>query len=360
MSFDKIYQIIYACISLVGGLLIYQLVFFLLKKWVRRQKRMLPYLLTKHVYNPGLYLMIAVSVSVGLEFVSRYLPVFWYEILKHALHIATIALAGLLLTRIVTVVKEITVNHFRTPEIKDYSLRKAKTKYQLIQRMLNLLVVVATIVFILMTFNGVRQLGTTLLASAGVIGLIIGFAAQKSLGTLFAGIQIALTQPIRLDDSIIVNGISGTVSEISLTYVVVDVWDGSRLTIPINHFLENAFQNLTRISPEMISRVKIYVDYSLPVEKVRQEFYKWLQQSDLWDRRKSDFIISAANNQTIELQASMSVRNADDGGMLEAFIREQLITHIQEHYPDALPKLRIAQDRQHFEKQSLGKQESAQ
>jgi small-conductance mechanosensitive channel len=354
MQTDGIYKIIYACISLIGGLLVYQLVFFLLKQWVRRQKRTFPYLLTKYIYNPGLYLMITVSVSVGFEFIKAYLSEFWYETLKHGLHILTIVFAGFLLTRIILVVKEMTIRHYKNSNSQDYSLRKAKTKYQLIQRMLNLIVIIATIVVILMTFSSVRRVGTTLLASAGVIGLIIGFAAQKSLGTFFGGIQITITQPIRIDDVVVVDNVSGTISEISLTYVVIDVWDGSRLTVPINYFLENSFRNLTRVSPEMVARIAVYVDYSLPVEEVRKEIFSWLDASDLWDRRKRTVIISAANAQTMVLQASMSVRNSDDAYDLESMLREKLIAYIRTNYPGALPKLRVEEEEDGAMKDKMG------
>lgn len=339
MSLEAIYKILYALISMVGGLVVYQTIFFFLKRWAKNKRR-IPVLLNKYIYYPGLFMMSTIAATVGLTFVKVYLGLKLYDILNHILNILTIVFVGLLLTRIVKLVRDITVNHYKVENPLDYSWRKAKTKFQLIQRMLNLLIVIATIAVVLMTFDSIRQVGSTILASAGVLGLVLGFAAQKSLGTLFAGIQIAITQPIRLDDIVVVEGLSGTISEITLTYVIVKIWDGRRLTVPVNYFLEKSFENLTRESPEMIAKVVVFMDYSLPVDDVREQFYKWLDESPLWDRRKRNFAIIDANAATIKIRGTMSVKNDSDGGDLEDMLRERLIAYVREKYPESLPKVR--------------------
>jgi len=192
-----------------------------------------------------------------------------------------------------------------------------------------------------MTFDSIRQIGTTLLASAGVVGLVIGFAAQKSLGTLFAGLQIAIAQPIRIDDTVVVEEQFGTIGEITLTYVVINSWDGRRLVVPINYFLEHPFENWTRTSPEVVGKVKFYADYSLPVAEVREQFNKWLENEPLWDKRTSNFIVSNATENTIELRATMSARNSDDAFTLECRMREKLIGHIHNNFPQCLPQKRL-------------------
>lgn len=342
MSMEAVYKIIYAAISMVGGLIVYQIIFFFLKRWANKKRR-IPALMNKYIYYPGLFMMSTIAAAVGLTFLRAYLSVKLYEILSHSLHILTIASAGLLLTRLIKLFRDISINHYKVENPLDYSWRKAKTKFQLIQRMLNLLIVIATIAIILMTFDSIRQIGSTILASAGVLGLVLGFAAQKSLGTLFAGIQIAITQPIRIDDIVVVDGLSGTISEISLTYVIVKVWDGRRLTIPVNYFLEKSFENLTRDSPEMIAKVTIFMDYSLPVDEIRKQFYQWIDESPLWDRRKWSFAVIGADDRTIQIRGTMSVKNDDDGGDLETMIREKLITYVQKNYPDSLPKIRYVE-----------------
>ncbi len=328
---------------MVGGLIVYQLVFFFLKKWANKKRR-IPLLLNKYIYYPGLVMMSSIAASVGLAFVKAYLGLKLYGILTHGLHIVTIISAGLLLTRIVKLFRDITVDHYKVENPLDYSWRKAKTKFQLIQRMLNLLIVIVTIAVALMTFDGIRQVGSTILASAGVLGIVLGFAAQKSLGTLFAGIQIAITQPIRIDDIVVVEGLSGTISEITLTYVIVKVWDGRRLTVPVNYFLDKSFENLTRESPKMIAKVTLFVDYSLPIDEVRQQVLQWIEASPLWDKRKRSFSVIGATERTMQIRATMSVQNDSDGGDLEIMIRERLITYIQQNYPHALPKIRYAEE----------------
>lgn len=344
MSLEAIYRVIYALISVVGGLIIYQTIFFFLKRWARKKRR-IPSLLNKYIYTPGLLMMSSIAASVGISFVRAYLGVTLYGLLSHILQILTIAFAGLLLTRIVKFFRDVTVQHYKVENPLDYSWRKAKTKFQLIQRMLNLLIIIATIAVILMTFESIRQIGGTILASAGVLGLVLGFAAQKSLGTLFAGIQIAITQPIRIDDLIVVDGVSGTISEITLTYVIIKIWDGRRLTVPVNYFLEKSFENLTRDSPEMIAKVVLYMDYSLPIDHIRQKFYEWVEESPLWDKRSRGFSVVGADDRTIQIRGTMSVRNDSDGGDLEVMIREKLITYVREKYPESLPKLRYTEKR---------------
>jgi small-conductance mechanosensitive channel len=318
----------------------YLVAFFLIKRWARQKRSILPSLLQTYIYYPGLAITLFVTLSVILPLFDEYFNKKAYALLLHLLRVLTIASVGFLMMRGITVFRELAINHYKTENPADFSLRKAKTKFHLIQRVLNFLIIFGTIAVILMTFKSIRSIGSSLLASAGVVGLILGFAAQKSLGTLFAGIQIAISQPIRIDDTVVVGESFGTIGEITLTYVVVNTWDGRRIIVPINHFLEESFENWTRTSSEVIGKVKIYADYSLPVEKVRGEFNRLLQATPLWDKRTSGFLITDANDKVIELRASMSAKNSDDAWDLECYIREKLIEFINRNFPDALPKNR--------------------
>jgi small-conductance mechanosensitive channel len=325
---------------IVAVLILYFVVFSLIKKWARQKRGILPGLLQTYIYYPGLLLTLFVALSISLPVFEDYFNPKAATILFHILKVVTIASIGFLIIRITTVFRELAINHYKSENEADFSLRKAKTKFHLIQKVLNFLIILGTIAIILMTFKSIRSIGSSLLASAGVVGLVLGFAAQKSLSTLFAGIQIAISQPIRIDDVIMIDGSFGTVGEITLTYVVVNTWDGRRIIVPINYFLEKSFENWTRITSHVVGKVKIYTDYSIPVEKVREEFYRLLAESPLWDRRTSGFLITDANDKTIELRASMSAKNSDDAWDLECHIREKLITFISTNFPDALPKTR--------------------
>jgi small-conductance mechanosensitive channel len=325
-----------------GGLVLYQLFFLVLKKWARTKKRFVPILLQTHIYLPGFVLMLSVTVLIGHPYLKGYVHPRVYPILHHLTIIFTICAISWLLIGVVSFLRELIIHQYKDHGDADFSLRKANTKFIIIQRVLNFLIIFSAGCVILMTFNTVKQVGASLLASAGVVGLVLGFAAQKSLGTLFAGIQIAIAQPIRLGDVVIVEDKFGTIGEITLTFVIVNVWDGSRLIVPINYFLEKPFENWTRVSSEVISKVKVYADYSLPVEEVRKAFIGWVENSPLWDRRSCGLVVTGANDRTIEIRGTMSAKNSDDAYQLECYIREKMVAFITTNYPDSLPRVRLA------------------
>ncbi|MCP5545628.1 MAG: mechanosensitive ion channel [Akkermansiaceae bacterium] len=192
----------------------------------------------------------------------------------------------------------------------------------------------------LMLFQPVRQLGTSLLASAGIAGIVLGFAAQKTLGNLFAGIQIAFSQPIRLDDVVIVEGEWGRIEDITLTFVTVQIWDDRRLILPINYFIEHPFQNWTRKSADLLNSVFLYTDYTLPIDPLRAELKRLLDASPLWDRRAWVLQVTDMTPDAMEIRCLMTSSDAPKGWDLKCEIREGLIKYIQEKHPDCLPRTR--------------------
>jgi small-conductance mechanosensitive channel len=179
------------------------------------------------------------------------------------------------------------------------------------------------------------------LTSAGVAGIIIGLAAQKSIANLLAGFQIAFTQPIRLDDVVIVEGEWGRIEEITLTYVVVRIWDQRRLVVPLQYFNEKSFQNWTRTTSELLGTVFIYTDYTMPVEALREELSRLLETNPKWDKRVGIIQVTDTTETTMQIRALMSARNAGDTFDLRCHVREGLITFIQQQFPEALPKTRV-------------------
>lgn len=326
---------------LFGGLVLYLILLFFLKRWARKKEHFVAQLLQKNIYYPGLGLILSLTVVAGWFLLGEYIPGKLFGTVAHILYIVIIVSVGILLLGIINFTKEIIFRRSEAQHYKDFTLRKVKTKYQLLQRMLNIFVIFGIVAVSLMTFDQVREVGNTLLASAGIVGLILGFAAQKSLGTIFAGIQIAISQPIRIDDTVVVEDTSGTIGEITLTYAVVHTWDGRRLIVPINYFLEQPFENWTRVSPEVVGKVKLYLDYSTPVEPLRREFMRWLEESPKWDRRKGGLLVTGSSESTMEIRMTMSARNSDDSWDLECMIRERMIAHIHENYPGALPRTRF-------------------
>ncbi|WP_273208163.1 mechanosensitive ion channel family protein [Marinobacter subterrani] len=218
--------------------------------------------------------------------------------------------------------------------------RKVETQTRFLVRALNILIVIIGLGAALMTFESVQHMGASLLASAGVGGLILGFAARPVLSNLLAGMQIALTQPFRIDDVLYVQGEWCWVEEVTATYVVLRVWDLRRLVVPLQWFIENPFQNWSRNSAELLGTVFIWVDYTMPVEPLRQEFDRLLRQSNLWDGEQATVQVTDSNDQAMQIRFLMSASNSSKNWDLRCAVREGLVTFIQENYPAQLPRLR--------------------
>ncbi|HSY17060.1 MAG TPA: mechanosensitive ion channel domain-containing protein, partial [Candidatus Acidoferrales bacterium] len=196
---------------------------------------------------------------------------------------------------------------------------------------------------VLMLFDEVRRLGTSLIASAGVIGVIIGFAAQKTIANLFAGFQLAMAQPIRLDDVVVVEGEWGRIEEITLTYVVIRIWDDRRLVVPLSYFIEKPFQNWTRVSADLLGSVLVWVDYSLPLAETRQAVKAILENHPLWDKRFWNLQVTDATEHTMQIRVLATAADSTKAWDLRCDIREQLIGFIQKNHPESLPRRRNLQ-----------------
>jgi small-conductance mechanosensitive channel len=220
--------------------------------------------------------------------------------------------------------------------------RKIRTQLQFIRRLAVSLVIVLTICAILLSFNNLRKIGTGLLTGVGVGGIIIGFAAQKSLGNFLAGFQIAFTQPLRIDDVLVVEGEWGRVEEITLSYVVLKIWDERRLILPINYFVEKPFQNWTRNTSNILGTVFLYLDYTMPLQPLRSELNRLLENNPLWDKRINVLQVTNTSERTIEVRALMSAASSGNAFDLRCDVREGLINFVQENYPQCLPTTRLS------------------
>jgi small-conductance mechanosensitive channel len=221
--------------------------------------------------------------------------------------------------------------------------RKVETQTRFLVRALNIIIVLVGAGAGLMTFESVNQLGTSLLASAGIGGIIIGFAARPVLSNLLAGMQIALTQPFRIDDVLYVQGEWCWVEEVTASYVVLRVWDLRRLVVPLQWFIENPFQNWSRYSAELIGSVMIWVDYEVPVEALREEFTRALDDSPDWDKGTSSVQVVDASDKAIQIRFLMSARNSNTLWNLRCHMREHMIAFIRQHYSACLPRFRAQQ-----------------
>ena len=222
--------------------------------------------------------------------------------------------------------------------------RKVYTQYNILEKILIFIIVVITTGITLMLFESVRNIGVSIFASAGLAGLIIGLSAQKVIGTILAGLQIAITQPIRMDDVVIVENEWGWIDEINLTYVVVRIWDKRRLIVPSTYFLERPFQNWTRTSADILGTVFIYTDYTIPFEPLRKELTRLLESTPLWDQKVNVLQVTDAKEQTLEIRALMSAETSPKAWDLRVFVREKLIEFIQREYPQCLPRTRVVME----------------
>src|ERR1700744_1896853 len=218
--------------------------------------------------------------------------------------------------------------------------RKVRTQMIFVRKVVIIIIVVVTLSIILLSFSSVRKIGAGLLTGVGIGGIIIGFAAQKSLSNFLAGLQIAFTQPIRIDDVLVVEGEWGRVEDITLTYVVLSIWDQRRLILPITYFIEKPFQNWTRTTSEILGTVFLYVDYTFPVDELREKLNRLLKTNKLWDKRVGILQVTDSKEHTIELRALMSARNSSDAFDLRCYIRENLLKYVSDTMPQSLPQIR--------------------
>jgi len=264
--------------------------------------------------------------------------------LVHFLDLWIIGAVAWIAKRTVEMVRQAIVSRYPIDVEDNLEARRIRTQTRILVRILNGMIVVLAIGLMLMTFPGVREFGVSLLVSAGFAAIVVGMAAQKSLGSVLAGIQIAITQPIRLDDVVIVEGEWGRVEELTLTYVVVRIWDQRRLVVPITYFIDNTFENWTRQTAELLGTAYIYADYTVPVEQVRSELKRILDDTPLWDERAWGMVVTNATDKTVEIRALMSAENSSKSWDLRCHVREQLIQFMQERFPQSLPRLRLEGD----------------
>jgi small-conductance mechanosensitive channel len=259
--------------------------------------------------------------------------------------VAGIIANAVLLIQTILAVESMVVSRAETLKYDVYRRRRLETRAQMLRRLLIFVIVVVGIGATLMAFQPVRRVGTGLLASAGIAGVIAGLAAQKSLSTIIAGLQIAITQPMRIEDVVIVEGEWGTIEEITLTYVVVRVCDRRRLIVPITYFLEKPFQNWTRSSSDLMGAVFLYLDFLVPVEKVRLETKRIVEASKLWDQRVFAFQVTDFKSDSVEIRILASAETSPELFDLRCEIREKILSFLQDQYPSAFPRVRTALSR---------------
>jgi small-conductance mechanosensitive channel len=320
------------------GLLIHRLVFWGLERLSPRTGATWHDRAIEYTRGPSRLLFPLLVLNLVLP--SLAIPLGLLGVLQHLTKLLFIAAIAHLLIRLVFLVRDLLLARHDLAAADNLRARKMHTQIRVLEKTLIAIVAVATAAFMLMTFDGIRQVGVSILASAGIAGIIIGLAAQKSISTLLAGVQIALTQPIRVEDVVIVEGEWGRVEDITLTYVVIRIWDLRRLIVPITYFIEKPFQNWTRTSSELLGTIFLYVDYTIPVDEIRQELRRLVQHSELWDRKVCGLQVTDCKSNVLELRILVSAPDASKAWDLRCHLREAMVSFVQRKYPRCLPRLR--------------------
>lgn len=264
----------------------------------------------------------------------------WRPLFLHIFLMALIVAAGYLLSAALFAVEDAALDRFRGVEETGHA-RRVRTQMQVIRRVGVVIVWISVVGGILLTFESFRAIGASLFASAGVLSLVVGLAAQSSLGNLFAGVQIAFTDALRVGDVVVVNGQFGNVEEITLTYVVLRVWDDRRIVLPSTQFTNQPFENWTRREPDLLGTVELDLDFTTPIPALRVELQRIVESSDLWDSRTAGLQVTDAIGGHVRVRAVVSARNSGQLFDLRCLVREELIAWLTASAPYALPRTRL-------------------
>jgi small-conductance mechanosensitive channel len=323
--------------AIIAGLLAHRFAFSILTR-PNLKMSVIDASLVRHSRKPAMLIVPLLAVILA----ERVLPVnpTFRGALAHVIGLGLIGSVAWLLVVMIDVGEDVITAKYRVDVDDNLTARRIRTQVQVLRRIAEVIVTVLTLSIMLMTFPEVRQIGTSVLASAGLAGLVIGMAMRPTLASLIAGIQIALTQPIRIEDVVIVEGEWGRIEEITTTYVVLRIWDLRRLVVPLSYFTEKPFQNWTRKTANLLGTVFLYTDYSVPVQALRQELGRILKSTEKWQGKVGVLQVTDAREHTVELRALMDARDSGTAFDLRCYVREKLIEFLQREYPGSLPRTR--------------------
>ncbi|WP_175580810.1 mechanosensitive ion channel family protein [Chimaeribacter californicus] len=308
-----------------------------IRYWQNRDRKLFKSL-EKHLRGSMFLFLPLMLINVGVNYIDMH-PDALAFITTTVNTFIILSLCSILI-RLTNVAQDMLFIRYDITIANNLRARKIRTQIIYVKKVAIVLLVSLSVSLILLSFPGVRKFGTTILAGAGVAGIIIGFALQKSLVNLFAGIQIAFTQPIKIDDAVVVENEWGWIEEINLTYIVVRIWDLRRLVLPITYFTEKPFQNWTRNDAQILGSVFLYLDYSMPLDPLRKHFEKVLSETTLWDQQTQVLQVTDTNEKTMTIRLLMTAQNSPTAWDLRCHVREKMIEFIQQNYPQSLPHVR--------------------
>jgi small-conductance mechanosensitive channel len=323
-------------LGLLADLLISQIVRFILRRrpffWLKTVRQYCHWAFITFV--PSLFFLVSTNLQ-NERFLRR------HPVTDKTAEILFLVISTWLLVQLLKAVEVIAVREYDPTQDSNLNQRKFVTQVKFIRRSIALSVIVIGVSLLLLSFQGSRKVGLSLLTSAGIVSVVIGFAAQKSLASLLAGIQIAFSQQIRIDDAVVVENEWGRIEEINLTTVVVRIWDKRRLILPITYFVENPFQNWTRTESSITGIVLLYLDYNAPIETVRQKAREFAEADLLWDGQVFAVQVTDTTPTGIVVRVLVSAPDASSAFDLRCHIREALITFLKSEHPESLPQTRI-------------------
>lgn len=330
-------SLIIALIAVAAGIIFRLILYFTLVLY-RKGGNLFATMLLKRLN--GIFFLVFPIFFLLLVMPVIQMPISMKVIVLRILQISFIITLAWLLVKLMYVIQDVLLHKYNIEKPDNIRERKIQTQILFIRKMVIIIIVILAVGFVFTRFEGMRRIGSGILTSAGIAGVIIGFAAQKSIANLLAGLQIAFTQPIRLDDVVIVEGEYGRIEEITLTYVVVRLWDLRRMVLPITYFIEKPFQNWTRNEAALIGSVYIFADYVVPIDALRTELERLVHNSPLWDKSVCALQVTNTDKQAIEIRCLVSAHNSGDLFDIRCMVRENLITFVQKNYPESLPRFR--------------------
>ncbi len=324
-----------ALATVAGSLVIVEIAFRLLALAGRHSRHGAELLARSKRTVQCLALAIAAMESVHLA------PAWARAPLQELARLGVIAAVAWILIRGVGILIDLAERRFDIDVSDNRRARRAVTQLGLVRRVLVVAIGVLTLMAMLTSLPQARGIGTGLLASAGFLGIIAGIAGQSTLGNLIAGLQLAFSDSLRIDDVVVVENEWGTIEEITLTYVVVKIWDERRLVLPVSYFISKPFENWTRTGAQILGSVMVYSDYTVPVDDIRQHFRNFVQAHPLWDGRVAVLQVSDSSEHAMQLRALVSAANSGQAWDLRCAVREDLIGYLMDRFPEALPRSRV-------------------
>ncbi len=324
--------------AVVAGLVLHAIVFIAFKRIAARSHSLLDDSVAIHCSAP--LRLIFPLLALDLVMPSLKIPTAIDDPVRHVIALSLIAAVAWLCLRVTLVAEDLLVDRFRIDVPDNLKSRRVRTQFEVFRRVASFAVFVIALGIALTTFEWAKAIGTSLLASAGIVGLAASLAARPTIENLVAGLQIALTEPIRLEDVVIANGEFGRVEEITTTYVVLRTWDLRRMILPLSYFIQTPFENWTRKTADLLAYVFLYLDYTMPIEPLRLELTRILTSSSRWDKKVNVLQVSDASDHAIQVRALMSAADSGVAWDLRCEVRERLLEFVQKNYPQCLPRNR--------------------